>query len=143
MTAKQFLRQVRTIDRRIERDAEQLMRLRAKVEAGRSPVLTGMPRGGDSDWTDTVDRLITLQARYRERIRRACALKQAAMDAIERVEDARLRDVLELYYLCGFTWEQVAEEMGYKDVRWVYRLHGRALNAVKLGDEAKKDAPDH
>ena len=130
--AKQFLRQVRNIDRRIEREEEELERLRAKLEAGRMSSLTGMPRGGVSDWTDTVGRLIELEQRVNARIREMCSLKQAAMDAIEAVEEARCREVLELYYLHGLTWEKVAEAMGYRDVRWVYVLHGRALKQVRV-----------
>ena len=135
MTTKQYLRQVRGIDRRIEREEEQLERLRARVEAGRMSSVTGMPRGGTSDWTDTVHALIELERRVNARIREMCALKIAAIDAIDRVKDARLRELLDCYYLKGMTWEQVAEAMGYKDARWVYVLHGRALRAVRLPEE--------
>lgn len=132
---KQFLRQVRNIDRRIEREEEQLKRLRAKVEAGRMSAVTGMPRGGASDWTDTVDHLIVLEQRLNARIREMCQVKGRAIDMIDRVEDGRFRELLDCYYIKGMTWEQVAEAMGYKDVRWVYVLHGRALKAVKLTEE--------
>ena len=47
------------------------------------------------------------------------------------MEEARLREVLELYYIDGFTWEQVAQRMEL-DVRTVYRLHGRALLMVRV-----------
>ncbi|MBQ1805527.1 MAG: RNA polymerase subunit sigma-70, partial [Oscillospiraceae bacterium] len=60
--------------------------------------------------------------------------KHAAMDAIDRVDDARQREVLELYYLDGYTWEQVAHRMEL-DPRWVFRLHGKALLRVKVLDE--------
>lgn len=135
MTVKQFLRRVRGIDRRIEREEEELMRLRAKVEAGRMSDLTGMPRGGASDWTDTVHALIELERRVNARIREMCRMKQTAIDMIDAVEEIRLREVLDCYYIKGFTWEQTAEAMGYKDPRWVYVLHGRALRAAKLPEE--------
>lgn len=132
---KQFLRQVRNIDRRIEREEEQLKRLREKVEAGRMSAVTGMPRGGSSDWTDTVDRLIALEQRLNARIREMCRVKADAIDMIDRVEDGRYRELLDCYYIKGMTWEQVAEALGYKDVRWVYVLHGRALRAVRMPEE--------
>ena len=50
------------------------------------------------------------------------------------MEEARLREVLELYYIDGFTWEQVAQRMEL-DPRWVFRLHGKALLRVKVPDE--------
>jgi DNA-directed RNA polymerase specialized sigma24 family protein len=54
------------------------------------------------------------------------------------VEEARLREVLELYYLDGYTWEQVAETMDMSD-RHVKRLHGIALLRVKVPKEDGND----
>ena len=58
--------------------------------------------------------------------------KLMAIDAIRAVEEPRLAELLELYYIDGLTWERVAERMGFVDVRWVYVLHGRALRLVKV-----------
>lgn len=134
MTAKEFLRTARDADRRIDEAMERLERMRAKLEAGRMSNLTGMPRGGAVDWTETADRVIELERRVNARIREMVRQKQAAMDAIDRVEEARLREVLELYYLDGYTWEQVAEQMDLSD-RHVKRLHGIALLRVKVPKE--------
>ena len=134
MTAKEFLRRARSIDRRVDEATERAERLRARLEAGRMSSLTGMPRGGAQDWTDTADRLIALEQRVNARIREMVRLKQAAMDAIDRVDDSRMRELLELYYIDGMTWEQVAERMTL-DIRWVYRLHGRALMRVTVPEE--------
>ena len=99
--------------------------------------ITGMPRGGSEDWTATADKLIELEKRVNARIRDLCALKHAAMDAIDRVDEARLREVLELYYIDGFNWDQVAERMEL-DVRQVFRLHGRALQRIVVPMEVEK-----
>ena len=134
MTAKEFLRRVRTADRRIDEATERVERIRAKLEAGRMSSVTGMPRGGGQDWTVTADSLIELERGVNARIREMCRLKRLAMEAIDQVEEARLREVLELYYIDGMTWEQVAERIGL-DLRWVFRLHGRALMCVKVPEE--------
>ena len=131
MTAKEFLRMARGVDRRIDRATERVERLRARLEAGRLNQITGMPRGGNSDWTETADKLIELEQIVNARVREMCKVKRLAMEAIEAVEEMRYREVLELYYLDGFTWEQVAQQMGY-DVRHVTRLHGKALQRVKV-----------
>ena len=60
------------------------------------------------------------------------------MAAIDAVEESRLREVLELYYIDRFTWEQVAERIGLRDVRWVYELHGRALKQVRVPEEFQR-----
>ena len=134
MTAKEFLRRARNVDRRVDEATERVDRLRAKLEAGRLSKITGMPRGGGEDWTVTADRLIELERRVNARIRELVRVKLAAMDAIDRVEEARLREVLELYYLDGYTWEQVADRMAM-DKRWVFRLHGKALQRIEVPEE--------
>lgn len=134
MTAKEFLRQARDADRRIDEAMERLERMRAKLEAGRMSNLTGMPRGGAVDWTETADRVIELEKRVNARIREMVRHKQAAMDAIDAVEESRLREVLELYYIDGLTWDKVAETMQL-DRRWVTRLHGKALLKIKVPEQ--------
>lgn len=136
MTAKDFLRRARNADRRIDEAEERVERLRARLEAGRMSQITGMPRGGSEDWTDTADRLIELEKRVNARVRDLVRLKQAAMDAIDRVDEAPLREVLELYYLDGYSWEQVAARVG-KDIRWVFRLHGRALQRIEVPEDVE------
>lgn len=131
MTAKEFLRMARGVDRRIDRATERVERLRARLEAGRLNQITGMPRGGNSDWTETADKLIELEQIVNARVREMCKVKRLAMEAIEAVEEMRYREVLELYYLDGFTWEQVAEQMHYT-VRNVTNLHGKALLKIKV-----------
>ena len=111
MTAKEFLRRARSVDRRVDEASERVERLRERLEAGRMSRLTGMPRGGSGDWTQTADRLIELEQAVNQRTREMVRWKLAAIDAIDAVEEARLREVLELYYIDGFTWEQVAQRM--------------------------------
>ena len=131
MTAKEFLRRARSVDRRIDEAKERVDRLRAQLEAGRMSSVTGMPRGGAKDWTETADRLIELEQRVNAQVREMVRWKLDAIGAIRSVGEPRLAEVLELYYIDGMTWEQVAQRMGL-DVRWVYRLHGKALLLVKV-----------
>ena len=133
MTAKEFLRQARTIDRRIDEATERVERLRAKLEAGRMSRVTGMPRGGGQDWTETADALIELEREVNARIREMVRWKLAAIDAIRQVEEPRFAEVLELYYIDGFNWNQVAQRMGITE-RHAQRLHGEALFRVAVPD---------
>ena len=134
MTAKEFLRRARDVDRRVDEAQERVDRLRAKLEAGRLSRVTGMPRGGGADWTETADRLIELERVVNARTREWVRWKLNAIDAIRSVGEPRLAEVLELYYIDGLRWEDVAQRMGLA-VRWVYRLHGRALLMVKVPEE--------
>ena len=140
MTAKEFLRRARSVDRRVDEAQERVDRLRAKLEAGRMSSVTGMPRGGGADWTETADRLIELERVVNARTRELVRWKLAAIDAIRAVEEPRMAEVLELYYIDGFTWEHVAQRMGLCD-RHVQRLHGIALQRVKVPEMYGKEKP--
>lgn len=52
-------------------------------------------------------------------------------DVIERVDDARLRALLTARYVNCKTWETIADELGFDDVRQVYRVKKQAIAAVK------------
>ena len=134
MTAKEFLRRARSVDRRVDEATERVKRIRAQLEAGRMSSVTGMPRGGAKDWTETADRLIELEQRVNAQVREMVRWKLAAIDAIDAVEEARLREVLELYYIDGYSWEEVAKALHY-DKSWVLRLHGQALLKVKVPED--------
>lgn len=142
MTAKEFLRRAREVDRRVDEAQERVERLREKLESGRRSSLTGMPRGGGADWTETADRLIELERVVNARTRELVRWKLAAIDAIRAVEEPRMAEVLELYYIDGLKWEDVAKRMGL-DIRWVYRLHGRALMCVKVPEGVKTDEKEN
>ena len=136
MTAKEFLQRAREADREIDRIVERLERTRAMVESGRMSRITGMPRGGAQDWTRTADQLIELERVVNARMRELIRWKLAAIDAIRSVDKARLRRVLELYYIDGYSWEDVAKRMRLC-VRHVQRLHGLALLKVKVPEEVE------
>lgn len=131
MTPKQYLSQARFIDQRIEARIAERDRLLETVSAARSPQLTGMPRGGGKSWTDTIDKAADLSTLIDADIKHLITLKWRIWETIDAVEDMRYRTVLELYYRAGYTWEQIAEKLHY-DIRYVYKLHGKALLRVKM-----------
>ena len=134
MTAKEFLRRARDANRRAEKALERLDRLRAKLEAGRMSSASGMPRGGGADWTETADRLIELERSTSAQVRELVRWKEAALAAIRAVPDPRQAEVLELYYIGGLTWDQVARQM-HTTQRWVMILHGRGLQRVRVPED--------
>ena len=135
MTAKQWLMRAWHIERRIDRLLQEREALSARADAVRSPVISDMPRGGRRrDWTDAADALMDLCADIDREIRELCRVKREVIEAIDAVEDMRLRRVLELRYRSYMSWEAIAGELGY-DIRWVYRLHGRALLEVMSREE--------
>ena len=136
MNAKEFLKEIRNIDRQIDRETEQAERIRAHLEAGQHAARLGSARGGRHDWTDTADKLMQLEQRINARVRAMADMKQTALDMIDSVDDKLCREVLFDYYINGRTWEKVAERMDY-DIRWIYRLHGKGLSQCEAYCTAK------
>ena len=66
-------------------------------------------------------------------------LKEEISQVIAGVEQTDLRMILEKRYLCFHSWEKIASEMFY-DLRWLHRLHGRALESTgKVYDKIHSD----
>lgn len=131
MTAKEYLMQAWRIEDRIESRIEERERLEARLTSPRGSNLTGMPRGGSSDWTNAVIAISELTATINAEIVELFRVKRQVNDAIEAVEDSRYRRILELRYRNYMTWEAIANATGYA-LRNVYELHGKALLRVRV-----------
>ena len=134
MTAKEYLRQLSRKDARINALIERQRRYRELAER-RTAVYRDTPGGGrrcSSSVEEYVAKIIDLE--IDRRIDEYVDLTREIEAAIDRIPDGRYRDVLRFRYVNGWTWEKIADEMGY-DERWVRRLHGWALLKIKVPDK--------
>lgn len=108
-----------------------LDRIRNDMSVVTSPRLTGMPHAKDPKGLDEiVIRYEEICGKYEKQLKRYQQETIAIENAIEGVQDPRLRLILRYKYLDGLKWETIADLMRY-DVRWIYRLHGEALRAIE------------
>jgi hypothetical protein len=131
MTAKEYLRQAYKMDKRIRILQGKVDKLRSALEY-HSPSLEGGGGSGSADrMPDTISKIMEYE-QHAAQLQTAYVDKYIEIDrAIHSVEDDTMREVLERRYLLYQKWEQVADEM-HKDIRWIYRLHGRALDCIKI-----------
>jgi hypothetical protein len=131
MTAKEYLRQAYKMDKRIRILQGKVDKLRSALEY-HSPSLEGGGGSGSADrMPDTISKIMEYE-QHAAQLQAAYVDKYIEIDrAIHSVEDDTMREVLERRYLLYQKWEQVADEM-HKDIRWIYRLHGRALDCIKI-----------
>lgn len=129
ISAKEYLKSIRTLDMAIKVKEEELYRLKLNI-ASLSPQTTGerVMNSSTSDMMSTVDKIVDMQAVINAEIDRLVDLKEEARTKINQLKDTRYVSLLTDYYINCKTWEQVADDIGY-DLRWVYRLHGRALQS--------------
>lgn len=111
---------------------QELAQLRAMAEGlTRSP--DSVPGcGGPGDRLPcAVGQLVEAQARLEEQVAVCLRQRGEVLAAIHTVGDARMREVLRRRHILGEKFEAIAAEM-HLDLRWVYRLHRRAVQSVTL-----------
>ena len=128
MTAKEYMEQARYLDMQINSKIEQVRSLN-ELATKATTVYSDMPHSPNrntSRMEETVVKIIDLESE----INRDMNLKREIMRVVNRIEPAEYRTILEMRYLQFKKWEQIALLMS-TDLRWVYRMHGRALNEVQ------------
>ena len=131
MNAKEYLRQAWNIDQRIKDKMEQLKRLK-EMATNVTSVISDMPRSASPNphkMEDAVLRLAAMETEIDADIGRLVNLKIEITRTIWQVEDENCRTLLEMRYINFRQWEDIAEAMGIT-VRWLHRLHAKALRLV-------------
>ena len=133
MNAKEYLSQAFRLDQRINSKLEQVSKLR-NLSMKASGLRLAERISGTKEHSlmeSALVKMIDLEYEINADIDRLVDLKREMATLIERVNDPSQRLLLEMRYLCGNTWEDIAQKMGY-DLRWVYRLHGKALQEFEM-----------
>ena len=128
---KQYLNRYVQSKNRYNAISEEMLRIRS--EACRvSPVLSEMPNGGNQTGTKIERAIEQLDACANDLEKEALEMRQLMQEvkaAINTIPDETLKQLLELRYINGYTWEQIAVKINYT-WRHVLRLHGEALKHV-------------
>ena len=131
LTAKEYLSQAYRIDQRINSKLEQVRSLR-ELATKATTTLSDMPRSSSPNFhrmEDFITKALDLESEINTDLCRLIDIKREIVTVIKCVENYELQTLLEARYLCFKTWEEIAVEMHF-DLRWVYRLHSRALDEV-------------
>ena len=132
LSAKEFLKQARHIDQRINSKLEQVQSLR-ELSTKATATLSYMPRSATPNvhrMEDVICKMMELESEIKADINELINTKHEVMAVIKKVERPEYQSLLELKYLCMKTWEEVAVELGYV-YRQVTRMHGYALEQVE------------
>ncbi|MEF9895765.1 MAG: hypothetical protein RR843_08310, partial [Clostridia bacterium] len=128
----EYLQQAFRIDQRINGKLEMVARLRESATKVTTNI-SDMPRASSPNlqtMESTVAKLVDLEADINRDVDALVDLKREIIDTIGTLDKPEHQMVLESRYLCYKSWEQIALEMNVQ-LRWVYRLHGRALSALE------------
>lgn len=127
-----FLRRYRDAQRTMRRLLEELQQLQAEASSV-SQALSGMPSGGGDGQAvpRAVERIEAAESRLASAYGTALAELNRVKDAIDSVPDPLRRDILTRRYILGQRWERIAADLD-RDLRWVLRLHRRAVDELTI-----------
>lgn len=128
MNAKEYLSQAFNLDQRINCKLEQVSVLRDLALKTTSVLQDEKVQGTKqrSPMENALVKLMSLEDEINADIDQLIGLKRELANFVSKIDNSSHRLLLELRYLGGSTWEEVAAIMGY-DLRWTYRLHKKAL----------------
>ena len=132
MKAKDYLRQAFCLDRRIASDINEMKELRELAESVSSPQLeerVQTSRSTSAPFVRSIEKIIDLEAMIADEVDTLVDMKADIRELIDKVDDHDQRMLLRYRYIHFHTWEEISAEMNY-GLRWVYILHGRALESV-------------
>ena len=126
MTAKEYLRQLKTLDNLINAKLLEKERIRALATKVTSNLSERVQGGGFGGIENTVIKITELEIQINADIDKLVDLKVEATQIIDSLENNKHKAVLSMYYVSNLTFEQVAENTDISS-RWVRKIHEKAL----------------
>ncbi|HHW91193.1 MAG TPA: DUF1492 domain-containing protein [Firmicutes bacterium] len=139
MIAKEYLSQALLLDQRIHIKLEHLTSLRALATKMSATLRQDKVSGGNtsrSRMENAVVKIVDLEKEINEDIDHLVDLKAEIRETISQIEDPIGQVVLEMRYINGKGWDDIARGLRYNN-RSVFKIHSRALRNVS---EIKKRA---
>lgn len=132
MTAKEYLRSIKYLDKVINAKQAELDRLRHDAESIRGIAYDKdkVQTSNSSDSMKIVDKIIELSNEINREIDNLVDLKRDAHIKIEKVCNRKFISLLTDIYINGYTLERVAEKSD-KTYMTICRWHGQALNIFR------------
>jgi hypothetical protein len=133
LSAKEFLKQTKSIDQRIKAKMDQIAALRELAAKATSSISDMPPTSGTRNvhrMEDNLAKMVDLESEINADIAKLSTTKHEVMSVIKMVPSDEYQSLLELKYLCLKPWKDVTLKLGY-GYRQTVRMHGSALEQVE------------
>lgn len=98
-----------------------------RIKTVKTPVLSGMPRGGvPVSIEDLLSDKMELEERIKRLKKKGRTLKTGLLEEIDLLEDPLQCEVMEAFLIDGLSIDDIAENMGYSP-RHIYRVYSEAV----------------
>lgn len=132
---KYFLKRYRNYLVRINRLEEKLADIDNQLIGLKSRQITDMPRGGKPlSKDDLLIRKEETEHRIQNLVDISREVRSEIFECIETIDDYRFAEVLECYFIDGYTLEAIAEIKHYS-VQHVGYLYGKGLDLITIINE--------
>ena len=133
MTTLEFLSQAYRLDLRIDCKLAQIASLNELATKCTSTLsdTPHQPNYSVSSMAEAVTKIVDLQREIDEDLNQLINIKQQIVSCIKAVENKECQTLLELRFLCGWTWEEIAFKKGYS-IQHTFRMRERALKQVVI-----------
>ena len=85
-----------------------------------------------------MDKVLEIDVEINREIDEMQIARKEIRETLNQLEDENLKLLMEYRYIDGMTWEQIAVKMHY-GFQWVCKLHGRALNRLRIKEAIESD----
>ena len=133
MTAKQYLKQARYLDERINTKIAQVASLHDLATKATSTLsdMPGSPTRNTHRMEDIIIKILMLENEINTDIDKLVDLKDEILSVINAVDDSDSRLILEKRYINLESWEDIAIALN-TSIPNIYRLHDKALRKVVI-----------
>lgn len=132
MNAKQFLKRAYKLNVKIDSKLEQLEQLKSlalRVTSVLKPDVVANSSGPISPMENAVVKIIMAETEIKDVIERFIDVKKNIGENLDLLDNENERLLLEMRYLCFYSWEQIAVRMNIC-VSYTYELHRNALKSL-------------
>lgn len=131
MKAKEYLRQLKMLDRLIENKLAEKEQWKAMATSTTQQLTADRVQtsGNPQKMADAVCKIIEIEAEIDAFVDKLIDTKRDVISTLERLNPTEY-DLLHKVYVQFFTFEEVADKKG-KSYSWVTTVHGRALKNVQ------------
>lgn len=137
--AREYLRQINIMSRRIQQSTDELNRLNA-LKYSISPAVSDSGGGSGSPSPDKLERAIIAADTYKGKLEQEIVTYFETVEKVKRtiksLDNQDYADILLYKYVNGYTLRRAGRMMHYSE-RHAQRLHGYALKALNETKEVK------
>ena len=133
--AKEYLGQAFYLDRRINLDITKIESMKTSLYGRGVNYEKDVTQhvSGDNSVENAICKVLDYEKQINKEIDELIDKKFEIEKSIKSLSDAKLREVLTRRYLLFQKFERISIEM-HLELRWVYRLHKRALSEIAIVD---------